>query len=574
MRKVLAQATEPVAKEEKKITGAEIFVRALEAEGVKVIFGYPGGAVLPLYDALYQTGKITHILMRHEQGAAHAADGYARASGRPGVCLATSGPGATNLVTGLANAYMDSIPIVAFTGQVARGLLGRDSFQEADITGITYPITKHNYLVRDVNDLARIIHEAFYIATTGRPGPVLVDLPKDVATQTASFSYAPKLQLPGYRITSQPNSRQVAQAVKAIAGAERPVILAGGGVIQAGACEELKEFAERIQAPVATTLMGKGAFPEDHSLSLGMAGMHGTVYANYALSNCSLLIALGVRFADRVTGDVKSFAPYAKIIHVDIDPAEIGKNIIPHIPIVGDVRQTLKEFLKHLAPQVSSPEWREQINRWREEFPLRYRQDPAGEIKPQYVLEEIHRVTQGEAIVVTEVGQHQMWAAQYYRCKKPRTFISSGGLGTMGFGLPAAIGVQIACPETLVFDVAGDGSFQMSSQQLAVAVNYKLPLKIAIINNGYLGMVRQWQEFFHGKRYSQTSLAGSPDFVKLAEAYGAKGIRINRPQDVRPALEEAICSPEVYVLDFIVSPEENVYPMVPPGAPINQFLGI
>ena len=554
-----------------KLSGAEILLRALEAEGVEVIFGYPGGSVLPIYDALYFS-KLKHILVRHEQGAAHAAEGYARATGRPGGCLVTSGPGATNLVTGIANAYMDSIPLVAITGQVPVDLIGRDSFQEADITGITFPISKYSYLVKDIRDLTRVIHEAFFIATTGRPGPVVIDIPKDIAVKKTTFSYPPRLNLPGYKVLENGNSARILQAAKAISGAEKPVIFAGGGVLAANASQELSVLAEKMGIPVTTTLMGKGVFPENHPLSLGMLGMHGTAYANHAVSDCDLLIALGVRFDDRVTGKLDTFAYGAKIIHVDIDPAEIGKNVVVDIPIVGDVREVLQKLLELLQP-CQYPDWLEQISTWQADLPLNYEQDPDAEIKPQYVIEQIYKVTKGEAYVATEVGQHQMWAAQYYRCLKPRTFASSGGLGTMGFGLPAAIGIQVAHPEAVVFDIAGDGSVQMTSQELATAVNYQLPINVAILDNRFLGMVRQWQELFHDRRYYQSDLSGSPDFVKLAEAYGAIGIRVSRPADVVPVLQEAVASPRPYVLDFIVSREENVYPMVPPGGSLNKMLG-
>ncbi|MHB1419163.1 MAG: biosynthetic-type acetolactate synthase large subunit [Bacillota bacterium] len=553
------------------LKGAEILIKALECEGVDVVFGYPGGQILPVYDALYDS-NLNHILACHEQGAVHAADGYARSTGRPGVVIATSGPGATNLVTGIANAYMDSVPMVAITGQVPLALVGRDSFQEADITGITLPITKHSYLVKDVRDLARVVHEAFYIATTGRPGPVLIDLPKDIANQTMPFpNYPPPLELPGYRVPKSGHMSHLPAIIRAIAESRRPVLFAGGGVITSGACPELQELAERMSIPVTTTMMGKGAFPETHPLSLGMVGMHGTAYANYALCECDLLIALGVRFDDRVTARLEKFVPMAKVIHVDIDPAEVGKNVQVDIAIVGDVRQVLVDLLKR-AEQRNDGEWLERVNQWRKDYPLNYvRSDEV--IKPQFVIEQIWELTRGDAFITTDVGQHQMWASQYYRVNKQRTFISSGGLGTMGFGLPAAIGVQVAHPEALVVDIAGDGSFQMNSQEMATAVRYRLPVKVALLNNGYLGMVRQWQELFYNRRYSQTDLSGGPDFVKLAEAYGAKGIRVTRPDQVRPALEEAFASPDTCLLDFVVEREENVFPMVPPGGTLDRMLG-
>ena len=551
-----------------KKTGAQILVESLLAEGVDTIFGYPGGQAIPIYDALYDC-DIRHILTRHEQGAAHAADGYARASGKPGVCLATSGPGATNLVTGIANAYMDSIPLVAITGQVATSMLGRDSFQEADITGITLPITKHNYQVKDVKDLAQTIREAFYIATTGRPGPVLIDMPRDVSAGETEYKDPGPVHLPGYKVKSEPNPEQVARAVRAIEEAERPVIYAGGGVISANAHVELHKLAEMLLAPVVTTLMGLGGFPGDHPLSAGMPGMHGSKYANYAISECDLLIGVGVRFDDRVTGKIEAFAPNATVVHLEIDPAEIGKNVRVDIPVQGDVRVALRELTKRLQPRLTS-KWRDKIQMWKKEYPIEFVEN--GRIKPQEVIREIYNATGGNARITTEVGQHQMWAAQYFTYTKPRTFISSGGLGTMGFGLPAAIGVQLACPGETVIDIAGDGSIQMNIQELATAVSHKLPIKIAILNNGFLGMVRQWQELFYNRRYSYTEL-DNPDFVKIAEAYGAVGIRVTKKSEVRSALDEALRVDKPVVLDFVIEREENVYPMVPPGEAINKMLG-
>ncbi len=551
-----------------KKSGAQILIECLQAEGVDTIFGYPGGQVLPIYDALYDA-DLRHILTRHEQGAAHAADGYARASGRPGVCLATSGPGATNLVTGIANAYMDSVPMVAITGQVPTTLLGRDSFQEADITGITLPITKHNYIVKDISELARTIREAFYIATTGRPGPVLIDIPKDVSAGQAYHEDPGPLYLPGYSPRLEPDTAQVARAVRAIEESERPVIYAGGGVVSGFAHGELLSLAELLLAPVSTTLMGLGGFPGDHPLSVGMLGMHGSKYANYAICDCDLLIGVGVRFDDRVTGKLDEFAPGATVIHIDIDPAEIGKNVGVDIPVVGDVRTALQRILEKLQPRLAT-RWRDTILNWKKEYPIEFEEN--GRIKPQEVIREIYNVTGGKARITTEVGQHQMWAAQYYTYTRPRTFISSGGLGTMGFGLPAAIGVQVACPEEIVIDIAGDGSIQMNIQEMQTAVNYKLPVKVAVMNNGYLGMVRQWQELFYNRRYSYTELQ-NPDFVKLAEAYGAAGIRVTKKSEVRPALEEALRIPGPVMIDFQIEREENVLPMVPPGEPINKMLG-
>ena len=552
------------------ITGAEIIIKSLEEEGVEVVFGYPGGAVIPLYDKLYDS-SLKHVLVRHEQAAAHAADGYARATGKTGVAIATSGPGATNLVTGIATAAMDSIPMVVFTGQVALPAIGRDSFQEADITGITLPIVKHSYLVRDVNELAATIRAAFHLAGTGRRGPVLIDLPKDIQTAMAEFSYPQEINFRGYRVPGEPKAAMIYQAAKTIGLSRKPVIYAGGGVITSGAAEELTELAEKAQIPVTTTLMGKGSIPENHSLSLGMLGMHGTVYANYAISESDLLIAVGARFSDRVTGRLDAFAPQAKVIHIDIDLAEIGKNVRAHYPLHGDVKVVLRELLKRIeAPQ--SGEWLEQIARWKEEYPLTYQQN-GDQIKPQYVIEQICELTKGEAIITTEVGQNQMWAAQYYKAIKPRCFISSGGLGTMGYGLPAAVGAQTGCPDDLVISVSGDGSFQMNMQELATIVQCQLPVKIAILNNGYLGMVRQWQELFHDKRYSQTELIPVPDYVKLAEAYGIKGCRVQRSEDVRPVLEQAIKHPGPVLIDFVVAKDENVYPMVPPGGSLTKMMG-
>jgi len=552
-----------------KLSGAQILIKSLIEEGVDTIFGYPGGAVLPIYDALYDS-DLRHILTRHEQGAIHAADGYARATGRPGVCIATSGPGATNLVTGLANAYMDSVPLVAFTGQVVRSMLGRDAFQEADITGITQPITKHNYLVKDAADMAEIVHKAFHIATTGRPGPVLVDIPKDVSAEEVDYAKPGPISLRGYKPTVKGNITAVNRAAKAIMQSERPVIYAGGGVINANASEELKKLAELIVAPVTTTLMGLGAFPEDHPLSLGMLGMHGTKAANYAVCDCDLLIAIGARFDDRVTGKVESFAPEAKIIHIDVDPAEIGKNVRVDFPIVGDVKVVLNQLLERLEKKLPGA-WQDKVKQWKKEYPLRYDLKDGKAIKPQHLAKKIHEVTEGKAIIATEVGQNQMWAAQFYTYTRPRSFISSGGLGTMGYGFPAAIGAQVGCPKDIVFDIAGDGSIQMNIQELATAVYYELPVNVAILNNGYLGMVRQWQELFYNRRYSHTPIT-APDFVKLAEAYDAEGYRAEKPEDIEPVLKQAIESSKPVLIDFIVEPEENVMPMVPPGGEIKNML--
>ena len=552
-----------------EMRGAEILIECLKAEKVEVVFGYPGGAVLPIYDVLYDA-DIRHILVRHEQGAAHAADGYARATGRPGVCIATSGPGATNLVTGLATAYMDSVPVVAFTGQVATNMIGRDSFQEADITGITMPITKHNYLVKSVKDLARVVKEAFHIATTGRPGPVLIDLPKDVSNGTAEFSYPETVDLPGYKPTYEGHPKQVKELARAIEAAQRPVLYVGGGVVSSGASDALRTVAEMQQIPVAATLMGLSAFPAAHPLSLGMLGMHGTGYANLAVTECDLLIAVGARFDDRVTGKIETFAPRAKVAHIDIDPAEIGKNVRFDIPIVGDARRVLEALIPQLEAK-TRPEWLAQIQAFKSEWPLEYAKGRDG-IAPQYVIEQISELTGGEAIITTEVGQNQMWTAQHYRFKQPRSFITSGGLGTMGFGFPAAIGAQIGQPNRLVVDIAGDGSFQMNIQELGTAVQYGIPVKVAILNNGYLGMVRQWQEMFHDRRYSSTVLNHNPNFVNIAEAYGAKGYRVEREDQVRAVLEQALAEPGPVVMDFAVSREANVFPMVPPNESINMMV--
>ena len=555
-----------------KITGAEILIESLKKEGVDTIFGIPGGVVLQIFEALYNEKDLRFILTRHEQCAAHAADGYARATGRTGVFLVTSGPGATNIVTGIANAHMDSIPLVAITGQVATKMIGNDAFQEADIVGITRPCTKYNFLVKDVNEIAMTIKEAFYIARTGRPGPVLIDLPKDISGSRTDFLYPDKVSLRSYNPTYQGNKWQIKQAAQAIARAKRPVIYAGGGVILSGASEAIKELAEFNQIPVTLTLMGLGGFPGTHPLFLGMLGMHGTYPANMAVHDADLVIAIGSRFDDRVTGKVTEFAPKANFIHIDIDPTNIRKNIHVDIPIVGDVRNVLAELNKELKAfeenraqwiRERAP-WHEQIKEWEDEHPLSYKKS-SKVIKPQSVIQKIYELTGGDAIVVTDVGQHQMWVAQYFKFDRPRTFLTSGGLGTMGFGFPAAIGAQIACPDKLVFNVAGDGSFQMNLQELATAVLNKLPVKIAIINNGYLGMVRQWQELFFNRHYSGIMLDGTPDYVKLAEAYGAAGLRAKTPSDVDGVIKEAISIKRPVIMDFIVDPEENVFPMVPAG---------
>ncbi|ATU08936.1 acetolactate synthase large subunit [Methanohalophilus portucalensis FDF-1] len=556
-----------------KMTGARAIIECLYEENVEVIFGYPGGVLLHIYDEIYKS-DLRHILVRHEQAAAHAAEGYARATGKVGVCLATSGPGATNLVTGIANAYMDSIPMVALTGQVPSSMIGNDAFQEANITGITMPITKHNYLVQDAKDLPRIIKEAFHIASTGRPGPVLIDLPKDITTEEIEFSYPDKVDLKGYKPTYKGNLQQVKRAASAIEKAHQPLIYAGGGILGSNASEELLQFAEHIQTPVTTTLTGIGGFPTQHPLYVGMPGMHGTKYANYAIQECDLLIAVGARFDDRVTGKLASFAPNAKILHIDIDPAEISKNIKVDIPIVGDAKNILASLYKYVKPveKENRKEWLDRIEGWKKSYPLHYVGEQDG-LKPQYIIEQIYEACK-DAIIVTEVGQHQMWAAQYYKFSQPRSFITSGGLGTMGYGYPASIGAKVGKPDRVVFNIAGDGSFQMNSQEIATAVQNDIPVIVAIMNNGYLGMVRQWQELFFEKRYSHTCIRDSVDFVKLAEAYGAVGIRVEKTSEVKPALEKAMGSGKPVIIDFIVECEENVSPMVPAGAPINEILDL
>jgi len=545
-------------------------------EGVEVVFGYPGGAVLDIYHEL-PNYPIRHVLVRHEQAAVHAADGYARSSGRIGVALVTSGPGATNTVTGIATAYMDSIPIVVLTGQVPTMLIGNDAFQEADIVGITLSCTKHNYLVKDLAELAQVIREAFYIARTGRPGPVLIDLPKDVMNGFCEYVFPETVHLRGYNPTIKGHVVQIKRAVAEILTAERPVLLGGGGVINSNGAEEFRFIAQKFKIPVTTTLMGLGAFPENDELSLGMLGMHGTYPANMAITNCDLLISVGARFDDRVTGKVDEFASLAKIIHIDIDPTSISKNIRVDIPIVGDVKTILKQMMEILKKEDKGKEgkkkrkeWLDQIAEWKLTYPLSYVQKNV--IKPQFVVEKISELTQGDAIVTTEVGQNQMWTAQYYKFTRPRTLLTSGGLGTMGYGFPAAIGAQIAFPDRLVIDIAGDGSIQMNIQEMATAVQHGLPIKIAILNNGYLGMVRQWQELFYDRRYSHTHMSTAPDFIKLAEAYGAVGLRAFKPDEVVPVIKQALSTPRLVIMDFVVEPEECVYPMVPAGAPINKML--
>lgn len=554
-----------------QMKGAQAIVASLEKEGVEVVFGYPGGAVLPIYDALLDS-PIRHVLTRHEQGAVHAADGYARVTGKVGVAMATSGPGATNLVTGIANAYMDSVPLVLITGQVPRPLIGKDSFQEVDITGITIPITKHNYLVKDPQQLPRIMREAFYIASTGRPGPVLVDVPRDVAATTIDYSYPEEVRLRGYRPLYEGRLEEVEKAAEAIAGARQPLFFVGGGAIIAGASAELRRLVEIIGAPVTSSLMGLGAFPGDHPLFLGMAGMHGTFASNMALTHADLVIGVGVRFDDRVTGKVSEFAPRARVIHLDIDRAEMSKNVPAHLRVLGHLKWSLAALCER-ARAGDLKDWLAQVREWQSARPLEY-EGSDEVIKPQYVVEQVYEVTGGKAIVATDVGQHQMWTAQYYKFTRPRTLVTSGGLGTMGYGLPAGIGAQIGRPDELVFVISGDGSLLMNCQEIVTAVEQNLPIKVAICNNGYLGMVRQWQELFFNRRYAYSSLhGGGTDYARLAEALGAVGLRATRPAEVRPVLEQAMQARKPVFIDFRVAPEENVFPMVPAGAPIHQMIG-
>jgi len=560
-----------------KMKGSQAIVASLEAEGCDTLFGFPGGVVIPLYDALYDARHLRHVLVRHEQGAVHAADGYARATGKVGVCLATSGPGATNLVTGIANAYLDSVPVVAITGQVRADLIGTDAFQEADVTGITLPIVKHSYLVKSPAEIPQVIHEAFHIASTGRPGPVVIDIPVTAQLGELAYKRPEGPQLPGYRPTVRGHIKQMRAAARALVEAERPVLYVGGGIISSGASDELARLADLLQIPVTTTLMGLGSYDERGPLSLGMLGMHGTVPANYAVHECDLLVAVGVRFDDRVTGKLSTFASQAKsIIHIDVDPAEIGKNVEPTIPIVGDAKHVLAGVLAELEkmerPAGRTVAWLQKIEGWKAEYPLHY-EEHDGVLAPQFVVQEIERVTDGDAVIVTDVGQHQMWSTLYFHYRFPRQWISSGGLGTMGFGLPAAIGAKLGRPDKTVVDISGDGGFQMTMQELATAVNYDIPVVVAILNNGYLGMVRQWQDLFWNKRYSYTCIEVQPDFAMLAEAFGAKGIAVTEPGDVGDALHEAIGCGRPAVVDFKVAPEENVFPMVPAGQSITEMIG-
>ena len=562
-----------------KKSGAEIFVEMLKREGIKVVFGIPGGVVLKLFDVLHQQKDVEVVLTRHEQGAAHMAEGYAKATGKPGVVLVTSGPGMTNIVTGLTDAYMDSVPLVAFTGQVSTNLIGNDAFQEADNVGISRPCTKHNVLVKNINDLARTIKEAFHIAVTGRPGPVLVDIPKDITMEKADFIYPEKVHLRGYNPTYDGNKYQIRQAAEEILKAKKPVIYVGGGAVFSGASDEVLELAELAQIPVNMTLMGLGSFPASHRLSMGMLGMHGGFWSNLAMHHADLLIAVGARFDDRVTGRLSDFSPSARVIHIDIDPTSIKKIVHAHIPIVGDV----KTVLRHLNAILRSKDgdlrkirgqrklWLSQIDEWRKANPFRYHQDEQV-TKPQYVIEKLYEITKNEGVIVTDVGQHQMWAAQYFQGVKPRTFLTSGGLGTMGFGFPAALGAQKALPGKLVVCITSEGSFQMNLQELATAVLYKLPVKIVLINNKCHGMVRQWQDLFYEGRYASSLLGDVPDYTKLAEAYGILGLRSLKPTDVQPVIREGIKHKGPVLMDFHVDPYENCYPMIPAGGAHHEML--
>ena len=562
---------------EKMIKGARILLECLSRLGINEIFGYPGGAVIPIYDELYSFKEIKHYFARHEQGAVHEADGYARSTGKVGACLATSGPGATNLVTGIMTAHMDSIPLLVITGQVSSSLLGKDAFQESDIVGITVPITKNNYLVQDIKDLPRILKEAYYIASTGRPGPVLVDIPRDIQLQEIPYDefnkiYESNFTLEGYNPVYEGHKGQIKTAIKMIKDSKKPLIIAGAGILKAHAYEELKEFVEKTNIPVAMTLLGLGSFPGNHDLALGMIGMHGTTYANYAANEADLIIAAGMRFDDRVTGNPQKFLPNAKIIHIDIDPAEIGKNKLIDVPIVGDLKNVLAD-LNEKAPKVSYDEWLKQIKKWKKEYSLTYRKTEDDILIPQEILSEIDKITKGNVIVATDVGQHQMWTAQYLTFNNPYSILTSGGAGTMGFGLPAAIGAQVANPNKKVLAVVGDGGFQMTFQELMLIKEYNLPVKIFIINNSYLGMVRQWQELFHEKRYSSVDLSYNPNFIKIGEAYGIKSIQLKNKKDLKKNLKKILESDEAVLVECIVEKEENVYPMIPAGKDVSCIVG-
>ena len=560
-----------------ELTGAQILLESLKKEGVDVLFGYPGGAVIDIYDELPRHPELKHVLVRHEQGAVHAADGYARASGKVGCCLVTSGPGATNTVTGIATAYCDSIPLVVFTGQVPTQLIGNDAFQEVDIVGITRPCTKHNFLVKDVRNLAKTIRQAFYLARSGRPGPVLVDLPKDIMQARTEFVWPEDIFMRSYNPTYKPNLNQLRRTAEELAKARKPIILAGGGVIMANASEVLCELAHELNIPVATTLMGLGAFPANGDLWLGMVGMHGTYAANMSINHADLLVCVGARFDDRVTGRLQDFASHARIVHIDIDPTSIRKNVEVDVPVVGDCRQALEGILEICRAKMADTDWSgmhadwlQTVHEWKANHPLAYNKN--GHIKPQQVIETMYSITKGDAIIATEVGQNQMWAAQFYTFTKPRTLLTSGGLGTMGYGFPAAIGAQFAFPDKLVINVAGDGSIQMNIQELATVVQNKIPVKVVILNNGHLGMVCQWQELFYNRNYSHTNMEAQPDFVKLAEAYGAEGYRISKPEELEDVLRKALTSPNPAFIDVMVEREENVYPMVPAGAALDEML--
>ena len=564
--------------EQKMIRGARILLETLKRLGVTDIFGYPGGAVIPIYNEIYDFEGINHYLARHEQGAAHEADGYARASGKCGVCLATSGPGATNLVTGIMTAHMDSIPLLAITGQVCSHLLGKDAFQESDIVGITMPVTKNNYLVKDIRDMIRTVKEAYYLATTGRPGPVLVDITRDAQLDVISYEefeaiFNEPISIEGYDPNYIGHPKQIKKAIDLLKGAKRPLIIAGHGVLLSNATEELYKLATTCQVPVVNTLLGLGSFPGEHQLSLGMLGMHGTVYANYAVNEADVVLALGIRFDDRIAGVPKEFCKDATIIHVDIDPAEIGKNKLIDIPIVGDLKHVLNEMNHELTPQTHES-WLERIREWREEYPIRVRPHEGDSLLPQKVIQEIDNIVKGNAIVVTDVGQHQMWASQFITFSKPNTIITSGGAGTMGFGLPAAIGAQVAQPDKKVVLITGDGGLQMNSQELLLLKAYNIPVKVVIINNGFLGMVRQWQELFNQRRYSFVDLEVNPDFETLAKAYGAQGVTLSTIEDLRSQLRALILSDEPVVINCVVEREENVFPMIPAGCTAKDMMGL
>jgi acetolactate synthase-1/2/3 large subunit len=559
-----------------KLTGAQILIECLKKEGVDLIFGFPGGAVIDIYDELMKS-SIRHVLVRHEQAAVHAADGYARVTGKVGVVLVTSGPGATNTVTGIASAYGDSIPVVVMTGQVPTKLIGNDAFQEVDIVGITRPCTKHNYLVKSVKDVAQTVKEAFYLARSGRPGPVLMDLPKDVMVDRTEFKYSETIKMRTYNPTYEAHVGQIEKAGKLIVQSRRPVLYAGGGIIASNAAKELTELATLSEIPTTATLMGLGGFPGTHPLWMGMLGMHGTYCSNMAVANCDLLIAVGARFDDRVTGKLDAFASHAKIIHIDIDPTSISKNVQVDVPIVADCKNALGKLVTFLKGEKDinwkekHEEWLAQVRDWDKKHPLSYKEEK-GVIKPQYVVEKLYELTKGKAIITTEVGQNQMWAAQFYKFAEPRSLMTSGGLGAMGYGFPAAIGAQLAAPDRIVIDIAGDGSIQMNIQEMATAMEQRLPVKIAILNNQCLGMVRQWQELFYGRRYAATSLATAPDFVKLAEAYGAVGLRATKPEEVVPVIKKALKTPNLVIMEFVIAQEEKVYPMVPAGKATTEML--